>query len=73
MKIQFNGKTVEGEVIDFSTRKEDFNEYQLMNGTVLKMKTVVTQIVEIVGETSPAGEPLYQIKSQNVCAPLDIP
>jgi len=73
MKIQFNGKTVEGKVVEFTPRKEDFNEYQLMNGVVLKMKNVVTQIIEIVGEKTPEGQPVYQVRTSMVFAPLDIP
>ena len=71
--MQFQGKTVEGKSIDFIPRKEDFNEYQLTNGTVLKMKNVVTQIIEIVGENSPNGQRVYQVNAQMVFAPLDIP
>jgi len=73
MKIQFNGKTVEGKIVEFTPRTENFNEYQLMNGVVLKMKTVVTQIIEVVGETNPDGQPVYAVKSQPVFAPLDMP
>ena len=73
MKIPFNGREVEGRKVDFSTRKEDFNEYMLENGTILKMKLVVTQVIELVGEKNPDGGPAYFIKSQNVVAPLDLP
>jgi hypothetical protein len=73
MKIQFNGKTVEGKIVKFTPRTENFNEYQLMNGVVLKMKTVVTQIIEVVGEKSPEGEQSYVVKAQMIFAPLDMP
>ena len=73
MKILYKDKVVEGKVMDFSTRKEDFNEYMLTNGTILKIKAVVTCIVEIPGERDPDGNPIYVLKSQNIVAPVDVP
>ncbi len=57
--------------MDFLTRKEDFNEYQLEDGKVLRIKMVVTRIIRLEGETAPDGSPVYLIQSQNVVAPID--
>jgi len=32
MKVQYQGRQVEGNPVDFLTRREDFNEYQLSDG-----------------------------------------
>jgi hypothetical protein len=52
--------------IEFQTRKEDWNEYQLMDGTVIKMKLVVSEILRIEGVYDEEGNPAYRIKSTNV-------
>ena len=71
MKVQYQGRQVEGESVDFLTRKEDFNEYQLTNGKILRIKMVVTQIIRLEEEKTPDGNPIYLIQSQNVVAPID--
>ena len=35
MKVPYQGRQVEGKPVDFLTRKEDFNEYQLADGKIL--------------------------------------
>ena len=67
-KINFQGRDVDATEIEFQTRKEDWNEYQLMDGTVVKMKLVVSQIFRIDGMYDNEGNPAYQIKSMNVVA-----
>ncbi len=65
-KINFQGREVDAAEVEFQTRKEDWNEYQLMDGTVIKMKLVVSEIFRIEGLYDEAGNPLYQIKSANM-------
>ena len=64
MKVQYQGRQVEGEPVDFLTRKEDFNEYQLTDGKILKIKMVVTRIIRLEEEKAPDGNPIYLIQSQ---------
>jgi hypothetical protein len=71
MKVPYQGRQVEAESVDFMTRKEDFNEYQLADGKIIKIKMVVTRIVRLVGEVTPDGIPVYLIQSQNVVAPIE--
>ena len=71
MKVPYQGRQVEGTPVDFLTRKEDFNEYQLDDGRTLRIKMVVTRIIKLGGETAPDGNPVYFIQSQNVVAPID--
>ena len=71
MKVPYQGRQVEGQAVEFLTRKEDFNEYQLTDGTILKIKMVVTRIIRLEEEKAPDGKPIYLIQSQNVVAPLD--
>jgi len=71
MKVPYQGRQVEGKAVEFLTRKEDFNEYQLTDGTILKIKMVVTRIIRLEEEKAPDGKPIYLIQSQNVVAPID--
>lgn len=70
MKVQYQGKQVDGEAVDFLARKEDFNEYQLTDGNILRIKMVVTRIIRLNEEKTPDGNPIYLIQSQNVVAPI---
>ena len=65
-KINFQGREVDATDVEFQTRKEDWNEYQLMDGTVIKMKLVVSQIFRVDGVYDTDGNPTYQIKSTNL-------
>ena len=67
-KINFQGREVDATEVEFQTRKEDWNEYQLMDGSTIKMKLVVSQILRIDGMYDDEGNPAYQIKSTNVAA-----
>jgi hypothetical protein len=71
MKVPYQGRQVEAESVDFMTRREDFNEYQLADGKIIKIKMVVTRIVRLVGEVTPDGIPVYLIQSQNIVAPIE--
>jgi hypothetical protein len=71
MKVPYQGRQVEGKSVEFLTRKEDFNEYQLTDGTILKIKMVATRIIRLEEEKAPDGKPIYLIQSQNVVAPID--
>ena len=67
-KINFQGREIDSTEIEFQTRKEDWNEYQLMDGSVIKMKVVVSTIFRVDGIYDNEGNPVYQIKSGNVAA-----
>ena len=71
MKVPYQGRQVEGKSIDFLTRKEDFNEYQLTDGKILRIKMVVTRIIRLEEEKALDGNPVYLIQSQNIVAPID--
>jgi len=66
MKVLYQGQQVEAEEVEFLTRKEDWNEYQLLDGTVVRLKTVVTDVVRIPGELDREGDSVYQVRSTYV-------
>lgn len=65
-KINFQGREVEAAEVDFQTRREDWNEYQLLDGTIIKIKLVVSGVFRIEGLYDDDGNPVYQIKSTNL-------
>ena len=65
-KIPYRGKEVDAVEVDFQTRKEDWNEYQLLDGSSLKIKLVVSEIFKISDEYDNEGNPVYVVKSQNI-------
>ncbi len=65
-KIPYMGKEVDATEVEFQTRKEDWNEYQLMDGSTIKMKLVVSLIFRVDGTYDNEGNPAYQLKSTNV-------
>lgn len=64
-KIQFQGNEVWGEEVDFETEREGWNEYVLHDGTRLKMKSVVSDVLRLE-MFQPDGSPVYFINSTNV-------
>ncbi len=65
-KIPYKGEEVDATEVEFQTRKEDWNEYQLMDGSVIKMKAVVGDIIRIEGKFDNEGNPVYVVRSNNV-------
>jgi hypothetical protein len=52
--------------VGFRTSGENWNEYLLDDGTVIRLKLVVTEAVRVDGQYDPEGNPLYLVKSTNV-------
>ncbi|MDA1298160.1 MAG: hypothetical protein O3B04_09225 [Chloroflexi bacterium] len=66
MKIIYKGKQVEAHQVFPVTENEPWNEYQLENGTRVRMKTVAQRILKIEGMDE------YLIHSSNIMA-VDLP
>ena len=65
-KIDFQGQQVDATEVEFQTRKEDWNEYQLMDGSVIKMKLIVGSIFRVPEKYDDEGNPIYVVRSKNV-------
>ncbi len=67
MKVRLpDGRMIEAMDIDFETIKEDWNEYKLEDGTILKFKTIVSSIVRTEEYDPMTGDPVYHVRSTNV-------
>jgi hypothetical protein len=71
VEIKIGEKSVQGTLVDFETVREEYNSYKLADGSMIRMKTVVTSIIR-TDDFTPDGEPLYIVNSQNVLV-ADVP
>jgi hypothetical protein len=67
------GKDVQVIEKSIESSKEGFNEYTLTDGTVLRVKNVVTSISQLEGQTMPDGSPLFLIFSTPVTTVVSSP
>jgi hypothetical protein len=56
---QADGQEVEGELIGFRSTGEHWNEYLLDDGTVFRIKLVVTEIARLMDRYDAEGDPIY--------------
>ncbi|MHC1635754.1 MAG: hypothetical protein ACXQTS_03905 [Candidatus Methanospirareceae archaeon] len=74
MKIRLpNGREVEAVEVDFETIKEDWNEYKLEDGTILKFKTIVTSVIRTNDYDPMTGDPIYHVRSTNIVRATKVP
>ncbi len=66
VKIPFNGQDVDAELVDVSQTSERWNEYLLDDGTILKVKLVLTNVYRVTGQHDAEGNPVYILQSTNV-------
>ena len=52
--------------VGFRSDGEYWNEYLLDDGTVARLKVVVTSVYRVDGQVDPKGQPVYLIESSNV-------
>jgi len=64
--VNYQGRSVEVKEVEVLTEIERWNEYQLADGKVLKIKTILLSVVKAVNEKTPGGNPLYITKTHNV-------
>jgi len=63
-----DGREIEGTVMPFQTGREDWNEYLVEDGSIVRMKLIVTEITRLDGEYDAEGNPAYIVMSTNVTA-----
>lgn len=75
VKIEFQGQQVNAEMVEVSQAGERWNEYLLEDGTILKVKLVLTNVYRVEGQYDAEGNPVYILQSTNVVsanAPRDL-
>jgi hypothetical protein len=69
---QSSGEEVEAEVVGFRAVGEHWNEYLLDDGTVFRIKLVVTEIARLKDHFDGKGDPIYAATHTQVTA-VDAP
>ena len=66
----FNGQLHDATLVPVRGAQEHWNEYILEDGSVLRMKMVVTEVYRLEGMFDVEGNPIYHIKSTNVASAI---
>jgi len=64
--LNYKGKEIEVVEVDVLTANEPWNEYQLSDGRVLFIKTILVKVLHALHEKSPDGDHLYITNTSNV-------
>ena len=65
-KIKLGDQEVMAEEITFEVEREEWNHYILHDGTTIKLKTVLAEVLRVEGRYAPNGDPLYIVNAQPV-------
>lgn len=68
IKANLQGKTVDAETMTFTVIDEPWSFYKLEDGTVLKMKLIVSNIMKLDTTDPVTGLPHFIVRSSNVIA-----
>jgi hypothetical protein len=56
----------DAELVEVNNSSENWNQYLLSDGTLIKLKAVVTEVWRVEGEYDPDGNPVYVVRSGNI-------
>ena len=65
-KVSYQGREVDAIDVNFKVGREDWNQYQLADGTELRMRLIVSAVYMVPGEHDQDGNPVYVVKSGNI-------
>jgi hypothetical protein len=65
-QVNFQGKLVDAEVIEFEADREQWSTYLLHDGTSLKIKPVMTEVLRLNDVFAPNGDPVYMVQAQQI-------
>lgn len=68
-----DGKPIQGTDMEIEESSEKWSEMKLHDGTRLRVKTVVTQVIRIDGAWDPEGNPVYIVKTAPVISVFSAP
>ena len=63
-----DGRTVSAEEIDFRAVTEQWSEYVLGDGTVVRIRPIATEMLRLEDEYDQQGNPVYVVNAQQVVA-----
>jgi len=66
-------KEVDGYIVDVEESVERWSDLKLSDGSTLRLKQVILQVVRIANEYDPNKNPLYLVQSSPIMAIGDVP
>ena len=69
-KVLFNGQQHDATLIPVRSSQEPWSEYLLDDGSVVRLRNVVTEIYRLDDVYDQEGNPVYHIKSSNVASAI---
>ena len=66
--VKWQGRDVDALEVRFKSNHEEWNEYTIDDGSVLRMKTIISEVLRLTDEYDPEGNPVYIVKSANMLA-----
>nr|EES53152.1 MAG: protein of unknown function [Leptospirillum ferrodiazotrophum] len=72
-KIPLFGHDVEVVEVPILNSTEGFNDYELGDGSKIRLKIVATSILRLVGQFNADGDPIYIVKNGQVVTVLQAP
>ena len=64
-KIPYQGRDIEVQEVDVISGNEPWNEYQLTDGKILLIKTVLVEVNRATTDKNPDGSDLYVVSTVN--------
>lgn len=68
-----NGQLVDGTLVDINESTERFSDVKLADGTLLRVRTVVQEVVRFDSLWTKDGEPMYSVKSATIPTVIEFP
>ncbi len=65
-KVQVGNETVDGIDLDFRTLREEWNEYETEDGSRIRVKLVVSEIIRTDRYDTQIDQPIYVVRSGNI-------
>lgn len=65
-KVRWQDQEVDAVEVRYKSVREDWNEYDIDDGTTVRVKLLVSEIVRLTDRFDQEGNPVYVIKSGNV-------
>ncbi len=73
IKLPLGSVELEGTEVEVKERKEAVNEYELEDGSVIRVVNVATQIIRLDGTFDSDGNPIYIVRGGNVVTAISAP
>jgi hypothetical protein len=68
-----DGKTVDGIEISIARSSEPWSELTLSDGTLMRIKSIVSSVVRVDGQYDQEGNPVYVVKATPAISLVDVP